>query len=126
MDADRTKRRQIFEALTPSFGKIVSAKFLRNPGLPGVERIHPLIEGIYKPAWSIYALSISSMLQSQYSDQTYHNPDGTWWIHYSPKAGGMDLAQNVALICYMTDSEHRKERFGLFAKTGFTQPDPLA
>src|SRR5262245_5456580 len=105
MDADRTRRRQTFEALTPSFGKIVSAKFLRNPGLPRVERIHPLIEGIYKPAWSNYALSITSMLRSQYSDQTYHNPDGTWWIQYSPKAGGMDLAQNSALVRCMTDSE---------------------
>jgi hypothetical protein len=105
MDADRSKRRQIFEALTPSFGKIVSAQFLRNPGLPGVDRIHPLIEGIYKPAWSNYALSIASMLQSQYSDQTYFNPDGTWWMHYSPKAGGMDIAQNAALVRCLTDAE---------------------
>jgi hypothetical protein len=104
MDADRAKRRQIFEALTQSFGKIVSASFLRKPGLLGVDIIHPLIEGIYKPAWSNYALSIASMLQSQYSDQTFHNPDGTWWMHYSPKAGGMDLAQNAALVRCKTDS----------------------
>ena len=41
MGPDRTKRRQIFEALTPGFGKMVSARFLRNPSLPGVDRIHP-------------------------------------------------------------------------------------
>src|SRR5574341_259930 len=36
---DPTRRREIFEALSPSFGRIVSAKFLRNPGFPGVDRI---------------------------------------------------------------------------------------
>jgi hypothetical protein len=105
MDNDRTKRRQIFEALTPSFGKILPASFIRKPGLPGVDTIHPLIEGIYKPAWSNYALSIASMLKSPYHDQTYHNPDGTWWMHCSPKAGGLDIAANAALVRCMTDSE---------------------
>jgi hypothetical protein len=71
MGADRTKRRQIFAALSPNFGKTLPASFLREPGLPGVDRIHPLIEGIYKPAWSKYALSIASMLRSPYSDQTH-------------------------------------------------------
>jgi hypothetical protein len=105
MDADRTKRRQIFAALSSRLGQIVPASFLRNPGLPGVDRIHPLIEGIYKPAWSNYALSIASMLKSPYSDQMHHNPDGTWWIHYSPKAGSMDLAANASLVRCMTDKE---------------------
>lgn len=105
MDADRTKRRQIFAALSPSFGKILPASFLRDPGLPGVDRIHPLIEGIYKPAWSKYALSIASMLRSPYSDQTHYNRDGTWRMYYSPKAGSMDLAANASLIRCMTDSE---------------------
>ncbi len=50
MDADCAKRRQIFAALSPSFGKILPATFFRNPGLPGVNYVHPLIEGIYKPA----------------------------------------------------------------------------
>ena len=105
MDADRRKRRQIFAALSSRLGQIVSAAFLRSPGLPGVDRIHPLIEGIHKPAWSNYALSIASMLKSPYSDQMHHNPDGTWWIHYSPKAGSMDLAANASLVRCMTDKE---------------------
>jgi hypothetical protein len=105
MDADRTRRCQIFAALSPSFGKILPATFLRNPGLPGVDRIHPLIEGIYKPAWSNYALSIASMLKSPYSDQMYYNTDATWWMHYSPKTGGMDIAANASLVRCMTDSE---------------------
>jgi hypothetical protein len=105
MDPDRTRRRQIFAALTPRFGRIVSATFLRNPQISGVDRIHPLIEGIYKPAWSNYALSIASMLKSPYSDQTHFHPDRTWWMHYSPKAGGLDLAANASVIRCMTDAE---------------------
>lgn len=105
MDADRTKRRQIFAALSPRFGKLLPAAFLKNPGLPRVERIHPLTEGIHKPAWSSYALSITTMLKSQYHDQTHFNPDGTWWMNYSPKAGNLDLAVNAAMVRCMTDSE---------------------
>jgi putative restriction endonuclease len=105
MDADRTKRRDIFTALARLFGRILPASFIQKPNLPEVERIHPLIEGIYKPAWSRYALSIASMLQSQYHDQTHFNPDATWWMHYSPKSGGMEMAQNAALVCCMTDHE---------------------
>ena len=105
MDPDRTRRRQIFAALTPSFGRILPATFVRNPKISGVERIHPLIEGIYKPAWSNYALSIASMIQSQYNDQMHYHPDGTWWMHYSPKSGSMDLAMNASVVRRMTDRE---------------------
>lgn len=105
MDQNRARRRLIFTALASYFGRIVPASFIRNPNIPGVDRVHPLIEGIYKPAWSQYALSIASMLKSQYNDQTHHNRDGTWWMHYSPKAGGMDLEANAALIRCMTDLE---------------------
>ena len=45
------------------------------------------------------------MLKSPYNDQMHHNPDGTWWMHYSPKSGGMDLAANASLVRCMTDSE---------------------
>jgi hypothetical protein len=105
VDADREKRRQIFAALIPHFGKIMSAGFLKQPKIAGIDRIHPLIEGIYKPAWSNFALSIVSMLKSPYSDQAHHNSDGTWWMHYSPKSGSMDLSANASLIRCMTDSE---------------------
>src|SRR5207244_10416923 len=69
----------------------------------GAHRILPLIEGIYKPAGSIYPLSIASMLKSRYGDQLFHNPDRTWWMQYGPKAGGMDLAVNAGLVRSMTD-----------------------
>lgn len=106
MDSDREKRRQIFTALAPKFGRILPATFFRKPEMSGIEHIHPLIEGIYKPAWSRYVLSISSMLKSPYHDETHHNPDGTWWMNYSPKTGSLEIAANAALMRCMTDSEH--------------------
>jgi hypothetical protein len=101
------ERRRIFRSVVPYFGTIQPADFFRNTSVrvPSVERVHPLIEGIYKPAGFVYPLSISSMLKSQYRDQVFHNPDRTWWINYSPKEGGMDIAVNAGLIRCMTDHE---------------------
>jgi Predicted restriction endonuclease len=101
------ERRKIFRALVPHFGTIQPADFFRRTSeyVPSVKRVHPLIEGIYKPAGFVYPLSISSMLKSQYRDQVFHNPDRTWWINYSPKEGGMDIAVNAGLIRCMTDHE---------------------
>lgn len=53
----------------------------------------------------MYALCITSMLSSPYHDQVFHNPDRTWWMHYSPKSGGMEQAANVALIRCMADRQ---------------------
>ena len=101
------ERRRIFRALVPYFGTVQPASFFRDTSaiVKGVTRIHPLIEGIYKPAGSTYPLSIASMLKSRYGDQLFHNPDRTWWMQYSPKAGGMDLAVNAGLVRCMTDRE---------------------
>jgi HNH endonuclease len=105
--AEIAERRGIFRALVPYFGTIQPADFFRRTSqyVPRVERVHPLIEGIYKPARTQYPLSISSMLKSQYHDKVFFNPDRTWWISYSPKAGGMDIAVNAGLIRCMTDHE---------------------
>jgi hypothetical protein len=105
MDDDRAKRRQIFASLAPLFGRILPAAFFRNPGLPGIDYVHPLIKGIYKPVWSKYVLSIASMVKSPYHDETHHNTDGTWSMNYSPEAGNLDVGANAALVRCMTDSE---------------------
>jgi hypothetical protein len=104
---DLAERLQIFRAVAPQFGKVLPASFFQKTSqtIPGIERVHHLIEGIYKPAWSTYPLSVSSMLKSQYSDQVHFNPDRTWWIQYSPKDGGMDMAVNAALIRCMADHQ---------------------
>lgn len=105
--ADLEKRRDIFRRLVPYFGKTLPAKFYRETGshISGLDGVHPLIEGIYKPAWSNYALSVASMIKSPYHDVVSYNPDHSWTISYSPKAGGLDVAQNAALVRCMTDRQ---------------------
>jgi hypothetical protein len=79
---DNAERRRIFRELVPYFGTVQPAAFFRDTSsvVKGVHRIDPLIDGIYKPAGSIYPLSIASMLKSRYRDQLFHNPDRTWWM----------------------------------------------
>ncbi len=104
---DKENRWQIFRALLPYYGKIVTPPFLRKTSdfIQGVERIHPLIEGIYKPAGSEYALSIASMKVNPYKAKLTYLSDGRWTIKYSPKAGGKDLAVNKGLFLCMQDKE---------------------
>src|SRR5438105_15955519 len=107
MPDDIAERRRIFRTLVPYFGTVQPASFFRDTStvVKGVKRIHPLIEGIYKPAGSIYPLSIASMLKSRYGDQLFHNPDRTWWMQYSSKKGAMDHAMNASLVRCMTDHQ---------------------
>ena len=104
---DVAERVRIFRALVSYFGTTQPSAFFQRTAetIPGVERIHHLIEGIYKPAWSIYPLSISSMLKSPYNDQVFFNPDRTWWMHYSPKEGAIDIGVNAALVRCMDDRQ---------------------
>ncbi len=100
-------RWDIFRALLPFFGTIVTPSFLRRTQeyVSGIERVHPLIEGIYKPKWSRYALSIASMQVNPYSDKLEYLTDGRWRIRYSAKSGGTHIVQNKALVNCMTGKE---------------------
>ncbi len=104
---DLAERTRIFRALLPYFGTVQPSAFYQTTAdvIPGVERIHHFIEGIYKPANSNYTLSISSMLKSPYGDQVFYNPDRTWWMQYSSKTGAMDHAMNASLVRCMTESQ---------------------
>ncbi len=104
---EKQHRRAIFRALLPYYGKIVSPQFLKKTAtiIPSIERIHPLIEGIYKPAGSEYALSIASMKTNPYADKLTYLPDGRWYIKYSAKSGGKNLAVNQGLFKCMLDKE---------------------
>ncbi|GAF78561.1 unnamed protein product, partial [marine sediment metagenome] len=104
---DKSRRWLIFRQLAPYFAKSVTAEFLQKTSkfLPDIERIHPLFEGIYKPAWSDFALAIRSVIDNPYDDEIHDLPDGRWWIKYSPKTGGMEIAQNVALLNCMKNHE---------------------
>jgi len=101
------ERTRIFRALVPYFGTIQPSAFFQRTSefIAGVQRIHPFIEGIYKPRGSEYALSVSSMLASPYSDEVFFNADRTWWMRYSSKKGAMDHAMNASLIRCMTDRQ---------------------
>jgi hypothetical protein len=101
------ERREAYRRIVPFFGKIVKSRFLQSSGadIPGIERIHNLIKGIYKPADSLYAFSIASMLKSPYADQTFFNPDGSWWMWYSPEAGDLNISANAALMRCMQEGE---------------------
>lgn len=106
-NVDTAERSRIFRAVVPHFGKVLPAAFLQDTkrSVPGVVRLHNLASGIFKPKDSAYALCVTSMLSSPYHDQVFYNPDRTWWMHYSPKSGGMEQAANVALIRCMTDHQ---------------------
>jgi hypothetical protein len=104
---EKQSRWAIFRALLPYYGTIVPAKFIQRTSeyIPGITRIHNLIEGIYKPKGSDYALSIASMQVNPYADKLTYLPDGRWYIQYSAKSGGKDLAVNQGLFRCMQDHE---------------------
>ena len=104
---EKERRWGIFQALLPYYGKIVTPGFLRKTSdyVGGIERVHPLIEGIYKPKWSEHALSIASMKVNPYSDKLTYLADGRWTIRYSAKAGGPNIVANVSLLNCLKDSE---------------------
>jgi hypothetical protein len=104
---DVEARKAVFKRILPYLGKVVPASFLQKTGevLPGIDRLHNLIEGIFKPAGANYALSVASMLKNPYADRKAYNPDRSWYFHYSPKAGSLDSAVNNSLFNCMRDSE---------------------
>lgn len=88
-------------------GQIKPAAFLKwtHRFIPEIERFHNLVTGIYKPAWSKYALCISMKQGSIYEhkDAYVFLEDGRWLMDYSPRKGGLDLSDNFALINCMQD-----------------------
>jgi hypothetical protein len=106
-EPEKEQRWNIFRALLPYYGKLVTPEFLRKTSIyiPEVERVHPLIEGIYKPAWSEHALSIASMKINPYADKITYLPDGRWRIKYSPKKGELNSAVNASIFNCLKDKE---------------------
>ena len=87
------KRTTILAELARHTGKRVPAAFVKHTVrfIPSIERFHNLITGIYKPAWSEYALSLIMKLSSPYAhkDEVVFLEDGRWLMIYSPRAGGL-------------------------------------
>jgi hypothetical protein len=96
------KHLEILAALAKYTGQVVSWHFLSQTKdfIPEIERFHHLISGIYKPAWSEFALSIIMKPGSPYEkkDDIVFLDDGRWLMTYSPRSGGLDISDNRALV----------------------------
>src|SRR5262245_50206501 len=100
-------RRKYLAAIAKHTGQIVPAAFLKRTSefIPGIDRFHNLIRGIFKPAWSAYPLSISVVINSPYAsqDEVTFLDDGRWIATYAPVRGGADVADNQAMHAAMRD-----------------------
>lgn len=98
---DTQRRSQILVEIAKQTGKQVTAAFLKRTAsyIPGIDRFHNLITGIFKPAWSDYALSIVIKMSSPYDhkDEVIFLEDGRWLMTYSPRSGGLNISDNRAL-----------------------------
>ena len=96
------KHLEILATLAKYTGKVVPWRFLSQTKdfIPGIERFHHLMSGIYKPAWSEFALSIVMKSTSPYEkkDDVIFLEDGRWLMTYSPRSGGLDISDNRALV----------------------------
>jgi hypothetical protein len=92
---ERERRIQIYRRATPLFGTVQSAAVLKDAERFG-HILHHFAEGIFKPQWAMYALSISSMLSSPYTDQIDYLPDRSWTMAYARNRAGWKL-QRTAL-----------------------------
>jgi hypothetical protein len=107
MTAPTEHRSRILSELARYTGKQVSAAFVQHTAnfIPGIDHFHTLFSGIYKPAWSEYALSIVTKSDSPYDqkDEAVFLEDGRWLMTYSPRSGGLDISDNRALVKCMDD-----------------------
>jgi hypothetical protein len=100
-------RDKILAELAKYTGKRVPWQFIKQTPkhISHIDRFHNLITGIYKPAWSDYALSIILRTTSPYEDkdEVIFLDDGRWLMTYSPRVGGLQIADNRALVKCMDD-----------------------
>lgn len=97
----------ILVELAKHTGKRVPWQFIKQTSsyIPHVTRFHNLITGIFKPAWSDYALSIVVQTTSPYEDkdEVIFVEDGRWLMTYSPRSGGLQIADNRSLVKCMDE-----------------------
>jgi hypothetical protein len=100
-------RNAILTELAKYTGRRVDWQFIKQTSryVSHIERFHNLITGIFKPAWSAYALSIVIRTTSPYEDkdEVVFLEDGRWLMTYSPRAGGLQMADNRALVKCMDE-----------------------
>src|SRR5262245_35794844 len=100
-------RAKILSEFAKYTGQIKPAAFFKwtHRFIPEIERFHNLVTGIFKPAWSRYALCISMKQGSVYEhkDEFIFLEDGRWIMVYSPRKGGLNIPDNIALANCMQD-----------------------
>ena len=103
MPISSDQRSRILSEFARYTGRVMPAAFFQrtaehSPYL-SVERFHTLLTGIYKPAWSEYALCIKMTPGSPYAhkDEVVFLEDGRWLMDYSPRSGGLEQSDNQAL-----------------------------
>ena len=100
-------RAKVLSEFAKYTGQIKPAAFFKwtYRFIPEIERFHNLVTGIFKPAWSEYALCISMKQGSIYEhkDEFVFLDDGRWLMAYSPRKGGLEVPDNIALANCMRD-----------------------
>lgn len=95
------QRTTILAELAKHTGRRVSWRFIKQTGqfIPGIERFHNLITGIFKPSWSAYALAVTMAIGSPYEkkDDVLYLDDGRWLMTYSPRSADATSNRNRAL-----------------------------
>lgn len=101
------ERNAILAELAKYTGRHIPWQFIKRTSqhIPNIDRFHNLITGIFKPAWSDYALSIMIRTTSPYEakDEVIFLEDGRWLMTYSPRSGGLQQADNRALVKCMDE-----------------------
>lgn len=110
LEGQRTK---VLSELAKFTGRQVSWRFIKQTSdyIQGIDRFHNLVTGIFKPAWSQYALSIAMSLKSPYEkkDEVIYLEDGRWLMTYSSRSveqtsnRNRALSDNDALVRCMKD-----------------------
>ncbi len=110
MTAEQRARALI--ALSRYFGTDQTAAFLRDTRehcpQAGIDHIHSLVRGIYKPAGSPYVFSIWSQSAAGAAREIYPDSftlleDGRWSMRYAPMRGPLDQDVNAALFACLRD-----------------------
>ncbi|MBP7146516.1 MAG: HNH endonuclease [Acidobacteria bacterium] len=106
------QRARALIALSRYFGTDQTAAFFRDTRAQcpqaGIDHIHSLVQGIYKPANSPYVFSIWSQSAAGAAREIYPDTftlldDGRWSMRYAPMRGPLDRGVNAALFACRRD-----------------------
>jgi putative restriction endonuclease len=101
-------------ALSKYTGCELTADFLRNTAVhcpaAGIDTMHSLVEGIFKPkdskyAFAVWSRSAAGAVIEAYPDDFSESPDGGWQMEYAAKAGELDSAINRCLFACLEDKQ---------------------